>query len=83
MTASEAGVRGLKPTPERGVGIFTFHKLAGFPRVTERPSPILYWDSGKSENTLYKTRGSRCFHSALPALKSGSYSGFRVPAPRA
>lgn len=45
MTASEAGVRGLKPTPEMGVWIFTFHKLAVFPWVPKCPSPILYWDS--------------------------------------
>lgn len=40
-------------TGEGSVFIFTSHKLAGFPRVTKRPSPILYWDSGKSETTVY------------------------------
>lgn len=54
MTVSEAGVRGLKPTPEMGVCISTFHKLAAFPWVPKCPSPILHWDSRKSETTLCK-----------------------------
>lgn len=51
MTTSEAGVRGLKPTPEMGVWIPTFHKLDLFPWVLKCPSPILYWVSRKSETT--------------------------------
>lgn len=54
MTTSEAGARGLKPTLEMGVWIFICHKLALFPWVPKCPSPILYWDSRKSETTLYR-----------------------------
>lgn len=40
MTTSEAGVRGLKPTPEMmGVWIFTFHKLAPLPMDSKVPFP--------------------------------------------
>lgn len=49
MTTSEAGVRGLKPTPEMGGGFSHLTNWPLFPWVLKCPSPILYWDSRKSE----------------------------------